>query len=87
MKLWVVVPTAVYDHGVVGVFSSEEKAVEAVAAVWPDTDGHHAFRVEELELDRVYEDVFPYKELSDRYPIGSANFKFVTKTDGEAVDW
>ena len=86
-RLWVVVPTSVYDHGVVGVFSSEEAAVEAVARIWPDTDGHHALRVEVLELDRAYQDVFPYKELLGSRNEKSANFRVVVKTDGEAGSW
>lgn len=60
MILYVLVPRAVYDHGTIGVYSSEERAREAAEAIWPETDGHHAFRIDVVELDETYENVFEY---------------------------
>jgi hypothetical protein len=60
MPQYVLVPTAVYDHGVAGVFSSEELAREAAQEIWPTTDGHHRFRIDVLEQDKAYPDVFDH---------------------------
>jgi hypothetical protein len=61
MIVHVLIAEAVYDHGVVGVYESREGAVKAAEAIWPTTDGHHGFRVDEREIGRTYSDAFPLK--------------------------
>jgi hypothetical protein len=60
MMVHVLVAASVYDHGVVGVYSTEKLARVAAAAIWPQTDGRHRFRIVLRDLDRTYEGVFPY---------------------------
>lgn len=59
-RLYVLVATAVYDQGVVGVYTNEEGARQAAEEIWPQTDGHHSFRIDVVEPDKTYENVFEY---------------------------
>lgn len=59
-RLYVLVATAVYDHGVIGVYSSEQLAKDAAEEIWVNTDGHHVFRIVVVEPDKTYENVFEY---------------------------
>jgi hypothetical protein len=54
VTLYVLIIEAVYDHGVVGVFTTREQADEVAKEMDEASDGHHAFRVEALELDVAY---------------------------------
>lgn len=56
--VYVLIPTAVYDHGVVGVYESEEDARFAALEIWPSTDGHHDFVIVPRILGVSYENVF-----------------------------
>lgn len=63
MIVCVLVATAVYDQGVVGVYTghdAEQKARVAAEEIWPKTDGHHSFRIDRLEVNKTYERVFDY---------------------------
>lgn len=53
--VFVLVPTAVYDHGVAGVFETREAAERAAERLWRGSDGHHWFRVDECRIGVVYE--------------------------------
>jgi hypothetical protein len=55
VNLYVLVATAVYDQGVIGVYATEELARDAVEEIWPLTDGHHGFRIDVCELDTTYD--------------------------------
>jgi hypothetical protein len=66
MTLYVLVPTAVYDHGVIGVYETKEQARAAALEVWPKTDGHHAFFIYERELGESRFDVFTHAALRDK---------------------
>jgi hypothetical protein len=69
--LFVLVATAVYDQGVVGVYTSEERAYRAAEEIWPHTDGHHAFRIDQREVNKTYENVFYHQFPGlDRKPNG-----------------
>lgn len=74
MTLYVLVPTAVYDHGVIGVYETKDQARAAALEVWPKTDGHHAFLIYERELGESHFDVFEHSMsgrtvASDKEPI------------------
>jgi hypothetical protein len=56
--VFVLVPSAVYDHGVVGVYETEEEARRAAVYLWPKTDGHHAFIIVPRKLGATHPDVF-----------------------------
>jgi hypothetical protein len=56
--VFVLVPTAVYDHGVAGVFETREAAEQAAERLWRTSDGYHAFRVDERRIGVLY-DVYP----------------------------
>jgi hypothetical protein len=60
MTLYVLVPTGIYDQGVIGVYETKDQARAAALEVWPKTDGHHAFRVYERELGESHFDVFTH---------------------------
>lgn len=60
MTFYVLVATAVYDQGVVGVYATEQLARDAAESIYLKTDGHHGFRIDVVELDRTYKKVFPY---------------------------
>lgn len=51
MSVYIVIMEAVYDHGVYGVFDTEEAAMTHAAALWKDSDGHHRYRVEMWPLN------------------------------------
>lgn len=51
MKIYLVTPTAVYDHGTGGAFSRLEAARSHAEALLADSDGHHDIRIDEVELD------------------------------------
>lgn len=70
MTLYALVAASVYDQGIVGVYDTEEQAYTAAAEIWPQTDGHHGFRIDVVELNRTYENVFPYVYLkgTDAWP-------------------
>jgi hypothetical protein len=69
----VLVATAIYDHGVVGVYKSRESAIAAANEIWLRTDGHHAFRVDERVIGDTYEDVFDMTLFpDDRLAVGTA---------------
>lgn len=52
--VYLLIPEAVYDHGVIGVFSTREAAEEQAALFWQDSDGHHGLRVEEWPIDMCH---------------------------------
>jgi hypothetical protein len=56
--VYALVAEAVYDHGVIGVYTTEAKARDAAAELWPTTDGHHGFRIVPRALDSTYPDTF-----------------------------
>lgn len=58
MTVFLLVPRAIYDHGVIGVYSSEERAREAAEEIWPQTDGHHKLVIVPMEVDGEAKDVF-----------------------------
>lgn len=58
MTYYVLVPMAIYDHGVIGVYESETDATSAAEKIWPQTDGHHSFVIHPREVGRTYDDVF-----------------------------
>jgi hypothetical protein len=60
MTMYVLVATAVYDQGVIGVYSTEEHAREVAGKIWPKTDGHHYFRIDVVTLGETYEQSFDY---------------------------
>lgn len=66
-SVYVVIATAVYDHGVVGVYLTREEATAATEDQWRHSDGHHAFRVEEIQVGATY-DVYPRFHYSDEVP-------------------
>ena len=51
MKIFIATAEAVYDHGCVGVFTTEKAAVDHCYTLWTESDGHHDFRIDEAELD------------------------------------
>lgn len=51
MTLYLVIPRAVYYHGVIGVFTTRELAEQCAEKFWKDSDGHHELVVEEWETD------------------------------------
>lgn len=51
MQVYVLVTTAAYDHGICGVYSSEELARARAEELWNQSDAHHVFRIEVLEVD------------------------------------
>lgn len=64
--VYVVIPTAVYDHGIVGVYTDEAQARLVAKEIWHKTDGHHAFRIEQIEVNRTYENVFDHFPWHDQ---------------------
>lgn len=64
----VLVPTAVYDHGVIGVYATPEDARVAAQKIWPQTDGHHKLVIHAREIGATHDDVFIRKTASDRHP-------------------
>jgi hypothetical protein len=58
MIVYVLVPEAVYDHGIVGVYGTEEDARDAAERLWPETDGHHSFRIVPRVVGETHKDVF-----------------------------
>lgn len=70
MIAYALVATAVYDHGVVGIYDSEAAARAAAEEVWLKTDGHHSFRIDVLEVGITYENVFqrvPYDDVEELF--------------------
>jgi hypothetical protein len=63
--VYVLIPEAVYDHGVIGVYSTEALARAAAEEIWPRTDGHHEFRIVTRVVDVTYIGVFEHKSHSD----------------------
>lgn len=52
MKVWIVTRWGVNVQGIVGVFSSEERALDAQkTAKLEEPDNYHRFNVDEYELD------------------------------------
>lgn len=49
--LYLVVMEAVYDHGSGGIFTTREAAEAHVRALDADSDGHHGWRIDEIEAD------------------------------------
>lgn len=64
--VYVLVPVAVYDHGIIGVYSTEEQARAAAEKVWPDTDGHHALVIRPVVLNETYAKVFSHRAYESR---------------------
>ena len=50
--VFVLVPSAVYYHGVIGVYESKAEAEAAAKEAWLDSDGYHSFTIFERELGR-----------------------------------
>jgi hypothetical protein len=67
MNVFVVVPTAVYSHGIIGVYETEEDALRAARQLWPTTDGHHTFVVHKRVVGATYVD-FPATMYGMRDP-------------------
>jgi hypothetical protein len=57
-EVFVLVPRGVYDHGVIGVYVTEDEARAVAAEIWPRTDGHHDFVIYRRVLHAVHDDVF-----------------------------
>jgi hypothetical protein len=74
VRVFVLVPTSVYDHGVVGVYSSMEDLRAAAAQIWPTTDGHHVFKVIDREVGYTHAGVFDRQlsEFDPRRPVSEA---------------
>lgn len=51
MKVYVLIATAVYDHGCMGAFTDREHAREWGERLFAQSDRHHQFRIDEFELD------------------------------------
>lgn len=64
MIVYVLVPTAVYDHGIIGVYETPEDARAAAEEIWPQTDGHHGFVIHEREIGVTHDDVFTKRTWS-----------------------
>lgn len=68
MTVYVLVPTAVYDHGIIGVYATPEEAHAAAEEIWPETDGHHTLVIHEREVGDTHADVFTKKTGTNRQP-------------------
>lgn len=68
MIVYVLVPTAVYDHGIIGVYATPEDAVAAAEGIWPQTDGHHNMVIHERVIGVTHDDVFTKFLASHRPP-------------------
>jgi hypothetical protein len=66
--LYVLIAEAVYDHGVIGVYSSEQEARDVAEEIWPTTDGHHRFRIDMLRLGETNAGVFERYILESNVP-------------------
>lgn len=60
MLVYVLIPEAVYDHGVVGVYETEDDARDAALRLWPETDGHHSFRIVPRVVGVTHKDVYGF---------------------------
>jgi hypothetical protein len=58
VTVYVLIPRAIYNHGVVGVYESEQDARDAALEIWPTTDGHHEFVIVPRVLGETHPDVF-----------------------------
>lgn len=71
-RVFVLVPSAVYDHDVIGVYATEQDARAAAEALWPQTDGHHRFTIRPREIGVTYDVDFtkawPWHEKQDPGP-------------------
>ena len=57
MTVFIVERFGVYQQGVVGIFSTEEKAEEAIkVAKQNEPDDYHTFTIEELAVDNILND-------------------------------
>lgn len=68
MTVYVLVPTAVYDHGIIGVYETPEAAREAAEEIWPKTDGHHKLVIHERVIGVTHDDVFTQRTSASRFP-------------------
>lgn len=52
MEIYIVVRRAVYDHGIFGIYTSEENARKGMEVAQSyEQDNHHHFRIEKRILD------------------------------------
>jgi hypothetical protein len=65
MIVYVLVPSAVYDHGVLGVYETKEQAEEAARLVYEQSDGHHVMYIKPRTIGTTYHD--PSFVLSNGY--------------------
>lgn len=47
--------TGVYDHGALGLFTDPKDAEDYARELYDKSDGHHGFRLQNLELDQKIE--------------------------------
>lgn len=55
MMLYILIPDAVYDHGVIGVYATEAEARAVAEDLWPHSDGHHDLAIVKRELGVTYD--------------------------------
>lgn len=66
--VYVLVPEAVYGHGVIGVYATEEDALAAAEKVWLQTDGHHTLVIHPREIGTTHDEVFQKTHYGHKPP-------------------
>lgn len=62
--VFVLVPSAIYDHGVIGVYTSPGAAVEDAEHIWKESDGHHGMVILPMYLNKTYDSGVSLTHLS-----------------------
>lgn len=75
--MYVLVPFAIYDHGVAGVFETREEAEKVAEILWRDSDGHHGWRIDECEVGVVYDPVVRFMYESSKPTTKPPEIEFV----------